>query len=92
MRHAAVLTVALLLAACSVLPGVQPVADQTRIQAEGAMDDLVDFNIWQLCYGFSVGSIRREFGINPERAALYYALCSTPGPVVTPLREPDLGS
>jgi hypothetical protein len=92
MQHAkAFVAGALLLSlsACSSIPGFRPVADQARQEAAQAADDAIEFTLWKLCYGYSVGSIKRAFMRTQEEADLYNALCAMNGELApTPSREP----
>jgi len=46
------------------------------VHAADAADSHLDYTLWQLCNGQSIGAIRRAFGGSPDMAKHYSGLCA----------------
>ena len=80
------LTFAALLAGCSTSPQMTVATEQATAIGAALNDDILDAAEFTICYGASVGSIRRRFG-DPERSDVWQALCNLKddfAPVRTP--------
>lgn len=56
-----------------------------------AMDEALVNNEWFMCYGASIGSIKRRYGASTELAAAYNAMCPSGSAdllLLEPIAEP----
>ena len=68
------LVVIFLLSGCTSQQKVY--AGAAAVKAADAADSHLDYTLWQLCNGQSIGAIRRAFGQSPDMAKHYSGLCA----------------
>jgi hypothetical protein len=70
-----VLIFAALLVGCSTSPQLTVATEQATAIGAALNDDMLNAAEFTICYGASIGSIRRRFG-DPERSLVWQALCN----------------
>jgi len=73
-----------LLAGCTTSPTLTDATEQAVIIGAQINDDILDAAEFTICYGASIGSIRRRFG-DPERSQVWQDLCN-PADEFAPIR------
>ena len=69
------LAFAALLAGCGTSPQMTLATEQAMVIAAGVNDEMLNAAEFTICYGASIGSIRRRFG-DPERSQVWQDLCN----------------
>ena len=64
-----------MLAGCSTSQTIRTATERAAVHGAELNDDILNAAEFTICYGASVGSIRRRFG-NPERAVVWQGLCN----------------
>ena len=74
----ALLILPVLLAGCGLTP--QGDAVRSGIATKGAelADNALENAEWVVCFAASIGSVKRRYGVTPERAKEYSNFCPTP--------------
>lgn len=67
-------------------------ADKSEMALKGAqvMDQATDVAVWQLCYGASVGALRREFRGDTKRIEAWRTLCEGTSPMLPYISTDEL--
>ena len=69
----------------TMMTGCVPSKTELASTGAGLMDDALDIAIWQMCFGASIGSLRREFADNQERIRAWQELCGEVGMPISPI-------
>ncbi len=72
------LVVVLSLTGCALDPRLSASRDLLVAEAAKVSDAAVDDAVFTICRAITVGSWRRKFGADPQRAAAWKALCAEP--------------
>ena len=75
----------IILTSCAQL---STVAEFGKVEAARAADETLRTTEWALCNAMTIGAIRREFGLNPERMAAFNDLCAKFGGEVVLMAVP----
>ena len=76
MYRPVVLTLLLLLLSGCSMTGVETVTEIIATKGAAVHDKALNDAEWFLCYGASVGSVRRRYGSTEDGAATYRKLCA----------------
>lgn len=84
MRAALIVVGVLFLGGCGYLDAIRGTVSTKGAEVN---DQLLNDAEWFICYGASVGSVRRAYG-TPGMSDIYRSLCDKDGDLLTPALDP----